>query len=58
MADGGEIVVTSIRTTRAQLDRFREIAEGEHRTVSQELRHLIAERIAQADVLAEQEVRA
>jgi Arc-like DNA binding dprotein len=32
-------------------DRFREVAEADHRTVSQELRRLMEQRIAEADEL-------
>jgi hypothetical protein len=36
---------TSLVAPADDLDRLREIAESEHRTLSQELRRLIAERV-------------
>jgi hypothetical protein len=38
-----------VRIERDVLDRFREIAEAEHRTVSQDVRRYIDTRIADAD---------
>jgi hypothetical protein len=35
-------------------DRFRAVAEADHRTVSQELRRLMEQRIAEADSALEQ----
>ena len=42
------IAVYTLRVDRAKLERIHEIAESEHRTLSQELRRMIDERIAQA----------
>lgn len=39
--------VYTLRIERAQLDRLREIAESQHRTVSQELRRMVEARIAE-----------
>jgi hypothetical protein len=38
-----------VRVDPARLDRFREVVALDHRTVSQDLRHYIDGRIAQAD---------
>jgi hypothetical protein len=38
-----------VRIEPAVLNRFREVAESEHRTVSQEVRRYIDQRIAEAD---------
>jgi redox-regulated HSP33 family molecular chaperone len=38
-----------VRVDPAQLDRFREVVALDHRTVSQDVRHYIDQRIAQAD---------
>lgn len=47
-----EIVRPTFAIAKSKLDRFREIAESEHRTVSSELRRLIDERIAEAEEIA------
>jgi hypothetical protein len=39
----------NFRAPIALHDRFREVAEADHRTVSQELRRLMEQRIAEAD---------
>jgi hypothetical protein len=39
----------TIRVDREQVDRFRVVAEADHRTVSQELRRLIELRIAESE---------
>jgi hypothetical protein len=39
----------TIRVDREQVDRFREVAEADHRTVSQELRRLIELRISESE---------
>jgi len=39
----------NFRCPIALQDRFREVAEADHRTVSQELRRLMEQRIAEAD---------
>lgn len=44
-----DLTVTTLRVEREKLDRFGEIAESQHRTVSQQLRHLIEQAIAEAD---------
>ena len=49
-SDGGhktELRRTSLVARGDHLDRLREIAEANHRTLSQELRALIAQRIAE-----------
>jgi hypothetical protein len=38
----------NVRIDSAQIERLREVAAADHRTVSQELRRLIEERIAEA----------
>lgn len=40
-------VVTTIRLSRAAHDRLREIAQAEHRSVTQEVRRLVDLRIAE-----------
>lgn len=40
-----------IRVAPAQLDRFREVVAADHRTVSQDLRRYIDQRIAEANTL-------
>ena len=42
-------VVTTIRIPRPTLDRLHEIADAEHRTVSQELRRLVEARVREYD---------
>lgn len=49
--DDGAMRLLNFRVEGVKLDRFREVAEADHRTVSQELRRLMDERIAQADAL-------
>lgn len=44
-----DLTVTTLRVDREKLDRFGEIAESQHRTISQQLRHLIEQAIAEAD---------
>ena len=44
-----DLTVTTLRVERTKLDRFGEIADAEHRTISQQLRHLIDQAIAEAD---------
>lgn len=44
-----DLTVTTLRVERTKLDRFGEIADAEHRTISQQLRHLIDQAIADAD---------
>jgi len=44
-----QTVITSIRIPRPALDRLAEIAESEHRTVSQELRRLVEARVREYD---------
>lgn len=44
----GAMRMLNVRVESAVLDRFREVAEADHRTVSQELRRLIDLRIAEA----------
>lgn len=39
----------NFRVEAEKINRFREVAEANERTVSQELRHLMDQRIAQAD---------
>lgn len=48
----GEKRTLHVRVDPARLDRFREVVEADHRTVSQDLRHYIDLRIAEADRLA------
>lgn len=55
-ATSGE-VVASVRLSRAQHARLREIAEGEHRTISQQLRLLIDRHLDELDVPAPPELR-
>lgn len=43
------VAVYTLRVERDKLSRLREIAEGEHRSLSQELRHMIDARIALED---------
>lgn len=45
----------NVRIDREQVDRLREVAEAEHRTVSQELRRMIEQRITAAAEPPEQE---
>jgi len=47
--DLDELRVTTLRFPASQYERLREIAEANHRTVSQEMRSLIAQAIAEAD---------
>lgn len=42
----------NFRVERGTFDRFRAVAAADHRTVSQELRHLMEQRIADADLEA------
>lgn len=49
-----QTAVFTLRITRRKLDRFREIVEGEHRTVSQEFRRFVDERIADDEVETEE----
>jgi hypothetical protein len=44
-----EWVILAVKATPDCADRFRRLAESEHRTVSQELRRLIDLRLAEAD---------
>lgn len=44
-----EGAVYTLRIERNQLDRLHEIAKAEHRTLSQELRRMVEERIAAHD---------
>jgi predicted DNA-binding ribbon-helix-helix protein len=44
-----EVAVYTLRIDRSRLDRLHEIAAADHRTVSQEIRRLIDERIAEAE---------
>ena len=44
-----DLTVTTLRVERTKLDRFGEIADAVHRTISQQLRHLIDQAIAEAD---------
>lgn len=44
-----DLTVTTLRVDREKLDRFGEIAESQHRTISQQLRHLIEQAIAEDD---------
>lgn len=46
---GDDQRLVAFRISRARVDRFREIAQAGNRTVSQELRQMIEERIAEAD---------
>lgn len=43
------IRMLNVRISSDQVDRLRAVAESEHRTVSQELRRLIEQRIAEAE---------
>jgi predicted DNA-binding protein len=43
------LVVTTIRLPQDKMDRLRAVAEGEHRTLSQEIRRLIDLRLAELD---------
>lgn len=43
----------NFRVEAAKIDRFREVAEANERTVSQELRRLMDQRIAEADDLGQ-----
>jgi hypothetical protein len=45
----GVMRLLNFRVEAAMIDRFREVAEADHRTVSQELRRLMEQRIAEAD---------
>lgn len=40
----------NFRVEAEQIDRFRAVAEANHRTVSQELRHLMEQRIADGEL--------
>lgn len=44
-----ELQTTTVRLQRSQYDRLREIAESNHRTVSQEMRAVFARHIADHD---------
>lgn len=44
-----EIAVTSVRIERERLDAFKRVAEANRRSVSQELRWLIDQHIADAE---------
>lgn len=44
----GRTAYLHVRIEPAVLDRFREVAESEHRTVSQDVRRYIDQRIADA----------
>lgn len=44
-----QIVRPTFAIAKPKLDRFREVAEADHRTVSSELRRLIDLRIAEAE---------
>jgi hypothetical protein len=44
----GAMVYLHARIESGTLQRFREVAEADHRTVSQELRRLVDQRIAEA----------
>jgi hypothetical protein len=43
------LIGTSLRLTRAQHDALKALAAREHRSFSQQLRHMIEERVADAD---------
>jgi hypothetical protein len=45
----GDMRMLNFRVEAAQIDRFRAVAEANHRTVSQELRLLMEQRIAEAE---------
>lgn len=47
--DRSDIAVTSVRIEREKLDSLKVIAAGERRSVSQQLRWLIDQAIAEAD---------
>lgn len=40
-----QIIVTSVRVPAALLQDFKRVAEAEHRSVSQQMRHLMAEAV-------------
>lgn len=44
----------NVRVAHEMFDRFREVAAADHRTVSQELRRLMEQRIAEAEPPMEQ----
>lgn len=44
-----QLAVTSVKIEKDKLDRFREIARANRRSISQELRWLIDQRIAETD---------
>jgi hypothetical protein len=46
--DEGSMRLLNFRVEAAKIDRFREVAEANERTVSQELRRLMDQRIAEA----------
>lgn len=48
----GEDANLVFRVPVALKDRFRAVAEADHRTVSQELRRLMEQRVAEADSVA------
>lgn len=47
----GAMRMLNVRVEASLVDRFREVAEADHRTVSQELRRLMEQRIGEADSL-------
>lgn len=49
MESKGQLRRTSILAPASDLDRLKQIAESEHRTMTQELRRLISERVAEVD---------
>lgn len=51
--EDGAMRTLHVRVDPVALDRFREVVEADHRTVSQELRRYIELRIAEADSLAQ-----
>jgi predicted DNA-binding protein len=46
-SDGMQML--NVRIARQQVERLRVVAEADHRTVSQELRRLIEQRIAESE---------
>jgi antitoxin component of RelBE/YafQ-DinJ toxin-antitoxin module len=50
--DDGRTAFLHVRIDPSVLDRYREVAEADHRTVSQDVRHLVEQRIAEADAPA------
>lgn len=48
--ENGSMRMLNFRVEAEQIDRFRAVAEANHRTVSQELRHLMEQRIADGEL--------